>query len=495
MQLNRRKSGILLHPSALPGPSGIGTLGEEAYAFVDWLAAAGQKIWQILPLGPTDFSHSPYQSFSAFAGNPNLIDLDLLAKEGLLETADLLSPPDFPKEKIDYPSVLPYREKLLWKAYQHFRTQRGFDTDSYHQFSDQHGWWLDSWSLFDACRRFEPGTDWSQWRQQLRDREQEALEKATVQYGEQIGFSRFLQYQFMKQWFALKSHANQKGIAIFGDIPLYVAFNSADVWSNPSLFLLDDQKQPTSVGGVPPDYFSKTGQRWGNPLFNWDRMADQGFAWWMARLHFNLRLFDLIRIDHFRGLEAFWAIPATDKTAIHGSWMKARGDEMLQLLQQQIGSLPIVAEDLGLITEEVDQLRRKYGLPGMKVLQFAFSGEADNPHLPHNHERDFVAYTGTHDNTTTAGWLQGLKKAEKRHLCQYLGKEQPDCKNLVAKALESTANVAILPIQDVLALPAAARMNKPGTIKGNWIWRLNPNALGNEEARTLRELTELYGRR
>jgi 4-alpha-glucanotransferase len=313
-------------------------------------------------------------------------------------------------------------------------------------------------------------------------------------YREEVHYSRFLQYIFFDQWFALKSYANGKGIYLFGDIPLYVSYNSSDVWSNQSLFLLDETRQPTLVGGVPPDYFSETGQLWGNPLFDWDRMKQQGYEWWMARMHFNLRLYDLVRIDHFRGLESFWAIPAGEKTAIHGSWMKANGDEMLQLLRHQIGSLPIVAEDLGLITPEVDQLRKKFNLPGMKVLQFAFSDEADNTHLPHNHASDFVAYSGTHDNDTTIGWLNSLKKEEMQKVKEYLGHENPDVWQVIREAEASVAQLTILPMQDLLGLPSSARMNKPGTIKNNWIWRMESNLPDQHVAARLRRLTELYGR-
>ena len=410
MLFNNRLSGVLLHPSSLPGKYGIGSLGAEAFRFVDWLSETGQKVWQMLPLGPTDWSHSPYQAYSAFAGNPDLIDLELLAKEGYLSSEQLAHPPHFPTDKINFKIVLPYREKLLKQAFEKFVATGGFDSQAYRQFRDHNSWWLDTWSLFDACRNNLPGADWSVWPEVLKLREEAALADHYVQYQETVQFNCFLQFLFFEQWFALKKYANDKGISIFGDIPLYVALNSADVWSNQKLFMLDKKQQPTLVGGVPPDYFSKTGQLWGNPLFDWDRMKQHGYGWWMARIHFNLKLFDLVRIDHFRGLESFWAIPAGEKTAINGSWMKANGDELLQLLQQQIGSLPIVAEDLGLITEAVDRLRKKYALPGMKVLQFAFSGEADNTHLPHNYTNDFVTYTGTHDNDTTTGWLQSLKK-------------------------------------------------------------------------------------
>ncbi|HEY5510174.1 MAG TPA: 4-alpha-glucanotransferase [Prolixibacteraceae bacterium] len=494
MIFDTRKSGVLLHPSSLPGKYGIGSLGAEALKFVDWLNEAGQKIWQILPLGPTNRSHSPYQSYSAFAGNPGLIDLELLVREGLLSDKSLKNPPEFPIDKIDFKLVLPYREKLLKEAFLNFSASGGFNTGEYHQFWDQNWWWLESWSLFDACLNNLKGSNWSKWEKPIRLRQEIALSEHYRLLRESVEFSRFLQFIFFNQWFALKKYANEKGISIFGDIPLYVSYNSADVWSNQSLFLLNEDLSQKLVGGVPPDYFSKTGQLWGNPLFDWQRMKETGFQWWMARIHFNLKLFDLVRIDHFRGLESFWAVPAGEKTAINGSWMKANGEEMLQLLQQQIGTLPIVAEDLGLITPEVDQLRKKFNLPGMKVLQFAFSDEADNTHLPHNYTNDFVSYTGTHDNNTTAGWLQSLKKEEKRRVQNYLGSDELNSWHLIRKVEESVAQLAIIPMQDILELPSLARMNKPGTIKGNWIWRMDPALLTKEHGTKLLEITQLYRR-
>jgi 4-alpha-glucanotransferase len=494
MIFNKRLSGVLLHPSSLPGKYGIGSLGTEAYKFVDWLNHAGQKVWQILPLGPTDWSHSPYLAYSAFAGNPDLIDLDFLVRDGFLSKIVTPVPKDFTTDKINFKSVLQFREKILKTAFEKFSESGGFDTEDYRQFWNWNWWWLESWSLFDACKTHLPGTNWSEWEESLKLREETALLNYYTLYRDTVNFNRFLQYIFFKQWFALKTYANEKGISIFGDIPLYVSYNSSDVWSNQKLFLLDDKQQPTFVGGVPPDYFSKTGQLWGNPLFNWDRMKQQGYEWWMARLHFNLQMFDLVRIDHFRGLESFWAIPYKEKTAIKGSWMKAYGDELLQLLQKQMGALPIIAEDLGLITAEVDELRNKYGLPGMKVLQFAFSDGATNTHLPHNYSSNFVAYTGTHDNNTATGWLQSLKKSEHKKVREYLGTDAPDNWHLIRKIEESVSQMAIIPMQDILGLPATARMNKPGTIKGNWLWRMDPTLLVPIHGSKMLELTKLFGR-
>lgn len=494
MNFEGRRSGVLLHPSSLPGISGIGTLGAEAYRFVDWLHLAGQKVWQILPLGPTDYSHSPYQSYSAFAGNPDLIDPGLLVKEGYLPAGALENPPVFPGEKVQFSALLPYRENLLRKAFAKFSSGHGFEKPGWWQFWDENSWWLDSWSLFDACTRHSKTTDWNGWDQELRGRQEIAMQEARLDFEEDVWFSRFLQYIFFSQWYSLKKYANEKGISIFGDLPLYVSYNSSDVWSNQHLFLLNPQRKPEMVGGVPPDYFSETGQLWGNPLYDWGRIKDDNFGWWMARLHFNLRMYDMVRIDHFRGLESFWAVPAEEKNAINGQWMKAEGDDMLNLLQQQIGSLPIVAEDLGLITEEVHQLRTKYRLPGMKVLQFAFSDEDNNPHLPHNHSQDFLVYTGTHDNNTTRGWLSSMPASEKERLKAYLGKESPSSATLIRKAMESVAHLAIIPMQDILNLGTSARMNTPGTIKGNWIWRMGPDMLTEESAEQMASLAKTYGR-
>lgn len=494
MIFNQRRSGVLLHPSSLPGKYGIGSLGANAYQFVDWLCEAGQSVWQILPIGPTDWSHSPYQAYSAFAGNPNLIDLELLINEGLLQKEQLEKTPVFPSDKINFKQLVPFRSNLLGIAFENFKHNKGFETPEYLHFWDKNWWWLESWSLFDACSQNLPGTDWSKWELSLQTREESALFKYYTKFKETVNFSRFLQFIFFKQWFELKDYANSKGISIFGDIPLYVAFNSSDVWSNQSLFLLDENRKPTLVGGVPPDYFSETGQLWGNPLFNWDMMKHHGFEWWMARVHFNLTLFDMVRIDHFRGLESFWAVPAAEKNAINGSWMKAGGEEMLKLLKHQIGSLPIVAEDLGLITVEVDHLRKKFALPGMKVLQFAFSDEVGNTHLPHNYSGDFVAYTGTHDNDTTKGWIDSLSKQEKEQIQDYMGTGNLSSWDFIRKAEESVARIAIVPMQDILGLGTAARMNKPGTVKGNWLWRMSPAQLKRADGSRLYKMTLLFGR-
>ncbi len=492
--MNNRTSGILLHPTSLPGKYGIGSLGEEARKFVDWLAESGQKIWQILPLGPTDFSYSPYQCYSAFAGNSDLIDLDELTRDGLLE-GDVIHPSKaFPLESVDYHGVRKFREPHLHKAFLRFREIGGFGWEDYLRFWEENSWWLEAWSLFYACRKNIKGKDWSHWEEGLLKRKRESLHLYYRTYREDVEYQRFLQFEFFRQWFALKRYANDLEIKIFGDIPLYVSYDSADVWANQDLFLLDNSRKPVLVGGVPPDYFSETGQLWGNPLFDWERLKHRNYDWWIARIHFNLNLFDLVRIDHFRGLETFWAIPYGEKTAIKGEWMKAKGDALLGLLQSQIGNLPIIAEDLGTITDEVHHLRKKYQLPGMKVLQFAFASDAGNEHLPHNYQSDFVAYTGTHDNDTTAGWMKRIKGEERDHLRRYFGTSSIDHWKMIRAALGSVAEMTIIPLQDVLGLDSSARMNTPGTIESNWKWRVTDLNDLKERGQKLKELTLLYGR-
>ncbi len=493
IHMSSRTSGILLHPTSLPGKYGIGSLGEEARRFIDWLSSTGQKTWQILPLGPTDFSHSPYQCYSAFAGNADLIDLDELVKIGLLP---VILPPTkaFPLESVDYHNVRKFREPNLHEAFLRFREIGGFGWEDYLRFWDENSWWLEAWSLFYACRKNLKGKDWSYWEESLLKHKREALHLYYRTYREDVEYQRFLQFFFFRQWFSLKKYANSQQVKILGDIPLYVSYDSADVWANQDLFLLDKMRKPVVVGGVPPDYFSETGQLWGNPLFDWEKLKQRNYDWWIARLHFNLNMFDLVRIDHFRGLESFWAIPYGEKTAVKGEWLKADGDALLALLQSQIGHLPIIAEDLGTITSEVHHLRKKYHLPGMKVLQFAFESDAKNEHLPHNYELDFAAYTGTHDNDTTAGWLKRVKGEERDHLRRYFGVSGVDHWKMVRAVLGSVAKMTILPVQDILGLDSSARMNIPGTIESNWKWRLASLDDLQECGEKLKEMTALYGR-
>lgn len=492
--MTQRTSGILLHPTSLPGKYGIGSLGDEARNFIDWLSLSGQKIWQILPLGPTDFNHSPYQCYSAFAGNPDLIDLDELVKIGLLADGDLRPKDVFPLESVDFDSVRKFREPHLQNAFLRFREIDGYGHDNYRHFWTENGWWLGTWSLFYACRKNLKGKDWSHWEDALVKRAAEATNRYALKYQEDIEYQNFLQFVFFGQYNSVKKYANERGIKIFGDVPLYVSYDSADVWANQNLFMLDKKRKPVKVGGVPPDYFSATGQLWGNPLYDWGELQKHGYDWWIARLHFNLRMYDLVRIDHFRGLESFWAVPYGEKTAIDGEWMKAHGDALLGILQSQIGHLPIIAEDLGTITEEVHHLRKKYKLPGMKVLQFAFSSDAENEHLPHNYKHDFVAYTGTHDNDTTVGWLNTMKGEELAAMKNYFGTTRIDTTTMIRATLGSVAQTAIVPVQDVVGLGPSARMNTPGTIFGNWRWKLASFDILKQKSTWLKELTGIYGR-
>jgi len=491
----KRESGILLHPTSLPGKYGIGSLGNSSRWFVDWLSEHQQKVWQILPLNPTGFNHSPYQCYSAFAGNPNLIDLDELVSTGYLESDDVITAPHFSTHRVDFTEAIGFREPLLRKAFIRFRETGGFGLPEYMQFWDEHAWWLDSYSLFYACHKNLKGKNWSYWEDALAERKEGALHFYYRRFREDVEYQRFLQFVFFQQWFELKHYANKKGVEILGDIPLYVSYDSADVWANQDLFMLDEKRKPVKVGGVPPDYFSETGQRWGNPIYKWERLKERGFDWWLARIHFNLKMFDRVRIDHFRGLESFWAIPYGEKTAVKGKWLPAMGDELFRILRDQLGNLPIVAEDLGTITEEVHALRKKYSFPGMKVLQFAFDNGSDNEYLPHNYETDFVVYTGTHDNNTTRGWWKSLTADERRKVVPYMvnPKEEKHWQ-LIRLALSSVAETAIIPFQDVLGLSERARMNTPGTVDGNWNWRFSKRELHRSHGEKLLKLTQLYAR-
>ena len=492
--MTNRKSGILLHITSLPGQEGVGTLGKEAYAFVDFLEESGQKLWQILPLGPVGAGNSPYQCYSAFAGSPVLIDLELLLEEDLLNVADFQTLPSFKKTKVEFDNVSTWKSSLLKKAFQQFQENK-FDhfRDEYYHFLDEHSWWLNDYALFISAREYFGGLHWSEWDRGIKFREPEAIINLSEKLEQQIAFEKFVQFMFFRQWYRLKRYANDKGIRIVGDVPLYVSGDSSDVWTNTDIFLLDDELNPTEVGGVPPDYFSETGQLWGNPVFNWQRLKERNYDWWMARLHFNLNMFNLVRIDHFRGLESFWSVPADEETAINGRWVPAHGYEMLSLIKSQVGVLPFIAEDLGIITPDVDLLRERFNLPGMKVLQFAFSTDAANRDLPHNYERNYVVYSGTHDNNTSLGWLNAVEGEEKKLVEKYVSKENAT-RHIMEMALASVADTAILPMQDVLELDEKSRMNTPGTANGNWGWRFQWKQLKTGQKTFLKEATEKYNR-
>ncbi|HPF51959.1 MAG TPA: 4-alpha-glucanotransferase [Draconibacterium sp.] len=494
--MSKRKNGILLHITSLPGAEGIGTLGKEAYGFVDFLVETRQKLWQILPLGPAGSGNSPYQCFSAFAGNPLLIDLSMLAEEKLLESTVLSSVPKFSKKEVEFEKIESWKMPLLKQCFGVFNSQKKVEYEvEYWRFLDEHGWWLNDHALFMAIRKHSEGLEWTKWEREAKFRYPEAMTELSELLKEEIEFQKFLQFVFFRQWHRLKNYANQSGVEIVGDVPLYVSGDSSDIWANTDIFMLDADLNPTQVGGVPPDYFSETGQLWGNPVFDWIRLAEREYDWWVARMHFNLRMFDKVRIDHFRGLESFWAIPAEETTAINGKWIPAHGRELLQMLKGQLGQLDFIAEDLGIITPEVDQLREEFDLPGMKVLQFAFTTDATNKDLPHNYERNCVVYTGTHDNNTTLGWLNELEKEEKKTVANYTGDPVNEKLNaIIEMAVSSVANTAIIPMQDVLGLGSESRMNTPGIANGNWRWRFQWNQINTGQKKFLKEITEKYNR-
>ncbi len=493
--LTQRQSGILLHPTSLPGKQLLGSLGQEAYDFVNFLEATGQSVWQILPLGPTGYGHCPYSSTSAFAGNPLMINLHLLAEAGDLRLSDLhLSPTK--KYCADFTAAIQFQLPKLHLAGKNFK-RRGTASrqQAFKQFCQQQAHWLDDYTLFTVLRNKHQGQCWQHWQKDIKLRNPDALREIEEQQEESIYLQKYLQFVFFEQWQKLKKYTNDKQIQIFGDLPIFVAEDSADVWANPELFYLDEQGQATLVAGVPPDYFSATGQRWGNPLYRWESGEESIFPWWQTRFRWNLELFDLLRIDHFRGFSSCWAIPAAETTAINGQWMEVPGEPLFNLLQQEFNPLPIIAEDLGIITPEVEKLRDQFGFPGMKILQFAFDSGTDNPYLPEHHQQNSVVYTGTHDNDTTLGWWNALDSAARQKVRDYL---HNPCENmpwpLIETALASCANLTIIPLQDILSLPATARMNIPGTATGNWQWRFRVEDLTIPLVDRLKNLSQQYGR-
>ncbi len=493
--MEKRRSGILLHITSLPGKEGIGTLGSQARSFIDFLHNTGQSVWQILPVGPVGAENSPYLCYSAFAGNPMLIDLELLMADGLLTDNWMVGIPRFNVRQIDFAKVESWKIPLLRKAFHAFVSRPNHLQLDYNRFLEEHGWWLNDYAMFMAAKSHFGGISWQGWPDDLKYREPEGLDKYRNKLKTEIEFIQFVQFCFFRQWDLLRNYAGQKGIQILGDLPLYVGADSADVWSNTKIFLLGKNLHPTHVGGVPPDYFSAEGQLWGNPVFNWQALKETGYHWWIARMHFNLRMFDRVRIDHFRGLESFWAVEAGASNAMEGVWMKAGGREMLKLLMNQLGYLPLVAEDLGIITPEVDQLRNEFNLPGMRVLQFAFSSDATNTHLPHNFENSTIVYTGTHDNDTTWSWIQLLSRKEKDIALAYLKPyDRRPALALIEMAWASAAVEAIIPLQDLLELGAEARMNIPGFARGNWGWRMRWTQIRGRHLKFLKELTARYNR-
>jgi len=489
---SRRRAGLLLHPTSLPGEYGIGTFGKWARLWVDRLAESGQSLWQMLPLGPTGYGHSPYQCYSAFAGNPLLVDLPLLEEEGLLAENLHGRRDDFDPVHVDYDRVEAYVYPLLRAAFLRFRTVPEMSA-AFEAFCRDEADWLEEFALFMALKKAHHGKIWHAWERPYARRDPEALAGFARAHADEIAWQKFLQFLFDRQWRALKKYANAKGIKIVGDLPIYVSEDSADVWAHPELFELDETGRPKRVAGVPPDYFSETGQRWGNPLYDWQRMKEEGYDWWLRRFEKSLALYDIVRIDHFRGFEAYWAIPADEETAVNGEWVKGPGHDFFETVRRRLGHLPIIAEDLGIITPEVEKLRDDFGLPGMKVLQFAFGGGADNPYLPHNYPKRCVAYTGTHDNDTTVGWFE--KEADTEAVVAYLARSDEEIEwKMIREATASTALFSVVPMQDLLGLGSFARMNTPGEAEGNWRWRMTARQMEEADWARLKALAERYGR-
>jgi len=498
-----RASGILLHPTSLPGPYGIGDLGPAAYHWVDWLAGAGCKLWQVLPLGPTGYGDSPYQCFSAFAGNPYLISPEFLLRDNLLHSNDLVEQLDFDSERVDFGALIPWKLNLLERAFIRFSSGSGtiradLSTSlraSFDSFCSENSSWLYDYALFMAIKEAHGGGSWDGWSEPLRKCDPAALDDARKTLASSILRFIFYQFAFFQQWNALRDYAHKKGVSIIGDIPIFVANDSSDVWSHPDLFFLDADFKPTVVAGVPPDYFSPTGQLWGNPLYRWEVHKFTGYKWWLERLRATLKLVDILRIDHFRGFTGYWEIPACNLTAEVGRWVPGPGADFFNAVRSSLGEdLPIIAEDLGLITPDVTALRDQFVLPGMKVLQFGFSGP-DNPFLPHSYPQNCVVYTGTHDNDTARGWYKSAPENEKDFARRYMGIDGSDfTRSLIRTAWRSTAVLAVAPLQDFMELGTEARFNFPSHLGGNWEWRMKETALSGELQECIRELNWLYQR-
>ena len=491
-----RASGILLHPTSLPGRFGIGDLGDEAYKFVDFLVSARQTYWQILPLSPTGYGDSPYSSDSAFAGNMLLISPERLVDDGLLERNHIEQKPDFPTAHVDFGWVYEWKNWILPAAFEKFRAVENHDlSGEFEIFSRENAWWLDDFALYRAVKSAQYQKPWFEWDGPLKLRGADALESAKRNLSAAIEAEKFYQFLFFRQWLAVKSYANANGIRIIGDVPIFVALDSVDVWCNQSKFRLNADGSPQVVSGVPPDFFSSTGQRWGNPIYNWDAMREDGFDWWIARMAFALTSVDIVRIDHFIGFARMWEVPAGDKTAENGTWAEVPGGELLAALKNALGDLPFIAEDLGAMTPEVEHLRDTFGIPGMRILQYGFGGNPHDFHLPHNYVRNCVAYTGTHDNETAAGWYKSADKNQRALCRKYLRSNGRSVHwDMIAACFQSVADTAITPAQDILGLGNNARMNIPAGNGPNWQWRLRDADLDGSIVDKLREMTEIYGR-
>lgn len=495
--MSTRKSGILLHPTSLPGRLGVGDLGESAYRFIDFLYQTGQQLWQVMPLGPTGYGDSPYQSFSAFAGNPLLINLEQLHAAGLLTDEEIANAPQFPHDHVDFGAVIPFKLDMLRRSFERATSHATPEQrQDFERFRAANAPWLEDYALFAALKAAHGGASWNTWEGDIARHDPEAVSRSAEQLSGDVQFHAYMQYLFFLQWGQLKAYANERGINIIGDIPIFVAYDSADVWANRDIFELDAEGNPTVVAGVPPDYFSATGQRWGNPLYRWHALEERGFDWWINRFRATLQQVDIIRLDHFRGFAAYWEVPAEEETAINGRWVTAPGAKLFETVKREFGELPIIAEDLGVITPDVEELRDRFELPGMKVLQFAFgSGDPEDVYLPHNYIPRCVVYTGTHDNDTTLGWWNSLSDHERGLVQNYLARDGHDiCWDMTRLAFSSVAETAIVPIQDVLVLGSEARMNTPGRPAGNWSWRYVPEQINDHVIGRLRNMTETYGR-
>lgn len=492
-----RKSGILMPVASLPGKYGIGTFGKESYRFVDMLSMAGQSYWQILPLGPTSYGDSPYQSFSTFAGNPYFIDPEMLVEEGLLTQKEADSY-DFGKksDEIDYGKIYNMRFRMLKKAFG--RSNLAKDK-KYAKFVRQNGFWLEDYALYMAVKNSFGGVSFIEWDEDIRKRDKKTLDIYRKKYAEEVEFYKFLQYKFIVQWRALKEYANDKGIKIIGDIPIYVAFDSADTWANPELFQFDEKGYPIAVAGCPPDGFSATGQLWGNPLYDWDYHKQTGYKWWIARISHCYDLYDVVRVDHFRAFDAYYSIPYGNKTAEFGRWKKGPGFALFKAIRAELGDVDMIAEDLGFLTDSVIKLVQRSGYPGMKVLQFAFDSREDSDYLPHNYVSNTVCYTGTHDNDTTVGWYRSMKQKDRKMALDYLNRtdfasDKDIAFSFIKLAMGSVSKICIIPMQDWLGLDGTARINTPSTLGGNWVWRMKKGAFTKKLAREIRDITKLYAR-
>ncbi|HEX8231375.1 MAG TPA: 4-alpha-glucanotransferase [Chloroflexia bacterium] len=494
--LRRRSSGILLHPSSLPGPWGIGDLGPQANTFVDFLHATGQQLWEVLPLGPTGYGDSPYQSLSAFAGNPNLVSPDLLVQEGLLSSDDLAGIEPLPEGQVDYGAVIPLKRHLLQLAHQRLRSGASPELlGPLRSFRTAQQDWLEEFALFAALKNAHGGAEWPSWEEELGRRDARALARARQELADEIEFQVFSQFIFFRQWLGLKAYANERGVHIVGDIPIFVGHDSADVWVHQDIFFLDDAGRMTAVAGAAPDFHIKTGQLWGNPLYRWDVLKERRYDWWVQRFRMALTQADILRLDHFRGFANFWEVPADAENAASGRWAPGPGADLFEVVAQELGPLPLVAEDLGLITPDVHALRQQLRYPGMKVLIEGFYQGADNPYLPHNFAHDFMVYPGTHDMPTILGWWANASPTVQNNTRLYIGVDGHDIAwDLIRLALASVADMAVIQMQDLLELDNGARLNSPGTTTGNWTWRYRPEQLTQTVAARLEMLTRIYGR-